>query len=742
MAIFSVRSALLSGASILTATAVMAQDAESDDFLDLGSIEIFGDRSASTLDQSDASVAVLTEDRLDTPTTQDVEDAFRQIVNASDGDFTESGFVIRGINSEGLTPGGAGAPLASFYIDGVQQTAEAARRGARGLFDAEQFEVYRGPQSTLSGRNALAGAIYLRTKDPEFERSGAAQITYGENNRIQAGLAYGDRISDNLAFRLSGEWSQKDSDLNFPSYSQYPGTGDLTEDQYYTVRGKLLWLPTYSDDTQVLFSYGHSYDSPDTNLIAGPNWNPTTGVTFEDDRGDIYGSLTPLTFFPFSPLPLFQDVRETKVDNAGLNITHNFNQNLTLTAFTGFSDSRTERQSINFGNNAPIFDPTAPFGLNTEAWYIDGAFDQRILSQEVRLNYESDGLRWVGGIYLANEKNDANQERFALNTSTFMLETLNATATSDIDNYALFGEVTYDIAQGWSVIAGGRVDYYKQTQNSTITTVDFATGATNTSTSSSTFSETAFIPKIGFGYEINANNSLFLIYQEGYRPGGSGVQLNTGNTFEYDSEDAKNIELTYRGDLMGGRLSIGASIFYQDWDNQQVEVWEIPFDPTSSQIVNAGESESYGGEIDLIYEATDMLDLYASVGLLNTEFKDFVLSTSAGDQNFSGQPFSNAPEQNIVIGFRWGDTLGWFTGANVQYTGSSFSRIEPGLTRAELPSYTTVDAQVGYAWENATLTAYATNLFDERYFTYNSGPDSLAALGERREIGIRLNASF
>lgn len=88
------------------------------------------------------------------------------MANLNSGDWTESGFVIRGITSEGLVPGGAGAPLASLYIDGVQQTTDGTRRGARGMFDTEQLEIYRGPQSTLSGRAALAGAMYRAPKIP------------------------------------------------------------------------------------------------------------------------------------------------------------------------------------------------------------------------------------------------------------------------------------------------------------------------------------------------------------------------------------------------------------------------------------------------------------------------------------------------------------------------------------------------------------------------------------------------
>lgn len=212
----------------------------------------------------------------------------------SDGERAGGGLhrerlVIRGVNSEGQTAGGLGAPLASFYGDGIQQTVEGTRRGIGGVFDAEQIEVYRGPQSTLSGRAALAGAIYLRTNDPAFEREGRVQLTYGEDERRQFGLMYNDTLGPNLAFRISGVWSEKDSDLNYPSYEQYDRYDDFVTDDYWSLRGKLLWLPTGSEATRVLLTYSRSFEGPTSNDIAGPLWS-TGAPEYDERRGDIWGS--------------------------------------------------------------------------------------------------------------------------------------------------------------------------------------------------------------------------------------------------------------------------------------------------------------------------------------------------------------------------------------------------------------------------------------------------------------------
>lgn len=706
---------LAGGISLAALNAAFAQDAPA---IELDEITVFGNRATIYADETNSSVAIIDEETLDQGTISTYRDAFRNMANVQAGDFTESGFVIRGVNSEGQTPGGLGAPLASYYIDGVQQTVEGTRRGPRGVFDAEQLEVYRGPQSTLSGRSALAGAMYLRTKDPDFERSGKAYVAYGENNRKSVGLAFGDALSPNLAYRISGEYYTKDNDLNYPSYQRFDRYDEIASDEFWNLRAKLLWQPTGDDTTRVLLSYSHSEDSPAPDDIAGPNWSAAS-TGYGARRGDIWGTILPDFYtVAVTEFPAFQDVRSTTVDNIGLEVTHEINESLTFTALTGFSHSVTARHSINEGTAG-------------EFLTVDGEFDQKLITQEFRLNYDTPGLRWVAGLYAGREEQGAFRDATLPNFSTFLPENQFSTNSADLTNVAAFGEVAYEFAPRWTVIAGGRLDYFDQTQTATLTT-----NGVPTSNTSSTFRDTVFIPKLGFEYALPGDDTISLIYQEGYRPGGSGILSSTGAAYTYEAERARTLELSYRGQALDNRLSFAANVFYQQWDNQQVEIGSFP----NNFVTNAGESESYGAELELDYRATDMLSVYGSVGLLKTKFKDF----AAGGINYAGLPFPNAPEATAAIGARWGADTGWFAIGNVKFTGSSMSRLESGVARPEtLAAYTTVDASLGYAWGNgAKVTIYATNLFDKEYFTYENGPGVLATLGDRREIGVRFDYKF
>ena len=384
-----------------------------------------------------------------------------------------------------------------------------------------------------------------------------------------------------------------------------------------------------------------------------------------------------------------------------------------LTAMTGYSQSTTQRNSVNEGTPG-------------QTMVAKGEIDQQILTQEIRINYESDSLKWVAGAYASKEDLDAwrSSQRSRYSESK---------SSADITNLAIFGELSYELIPNWRTIIGGRIDSIDKKQ--------YAFSAVNGTVSSDTsnsFDDLVFIPKLGIEHELNKNNTLSLIYQKGYRAGGSGVRSTDDFVYSYAPEKTNNLELSWRGSFLQNRLNIAANVFHQNWQDQQVSVRFDPNARGSGYIVNAGESESSGVEVDVSYVASDSLNVYAAVGLLQTEFKDFIIS----NENYKGKSFANAPETSIALGFNWGHQTGWFGSGSAKYVSSAISRLEGVDSLVTLEPHTTVDAKAGYAWKNTKLTAYAINMFDEEFFTYEFGPNSLATLGVRREIGARIDYEF
>ena len=259
-----------------------AQEAASDAPIQLGEVVIYGAKDANTLNDTSSSIGVATSEQISDSLLRSFRDIFRRLANVLDSDWNDAGFVIRGVNSEGLVPGRL--PLAALYVDGVQQTVDGTRRGARGLWDVEQVEVYRGPQSTLSGRAALAGAIYVKTKDPVFENQAEVSATYGNNERAGTALMFNATARRRSAcLSICRRVRAQRERPQLPDLQSFARFDDFTTDTYYNLRGKLLFQPREMPETRALLSYSFAHDAPTLDDIGGPG----LGFNFDDDRGDI-----------------------------------------------------------------------------------------------------------------------------------------------------------------------------------------------------------------------------------------------------------------------------------------------------------------------------------------------------------------------------------------------------------------------------------------------------------------------
>ena len=660
-------------------------------------ITVYGARTTQTLEDVTSSVGIVTDEEIDRRELRSFRDTFRLLGNVRDSDFNDAGFVIRGINSEGLTPGGA--PLASFYIDGIQQTVQGTRRGARGLWDVEQVEVYRGPQSTLAGRAALAGAIYLKTKDPVYDYEAAVRGTVGTDDTLEgAGMVNLPLVDNQVALRIAAEYQLSESDLNYPTYERFERFDELIEDEFYSVRGKLLVEPRALPDTRGKITYAYSEDSPDIRDIGGP----ALGFDFDDERGDFN-------------TPNFAEVRRTEVNNAGIEITHDFTPDLILTFQTGGSRSDTNRPSVNAGTE-------------DETDFVIGEFVQDLVTTELRLNYFGERVDATLGLYGAYEEEDADFQRpnffnFASDISETDSETWNAAA---------FGEITYEFIPTWKAVVGGRVDYTEQEGSSFFSRNDVAVTDFDFS-----IDETVFLPKAGVIKELTPDHTLGFTVQRGFRAGGAGVQRSTGEVFDFESEFAWNYELSYKGGYLRDRLRLAANVFYLDLEDQQVETQEDPLDVASTITTNAAESHAYGFEIEAQAFVTPELSTFVSLGYVNTEFDEFDL---AGTGDLSGEPFPEAPEWNFAAGAFYQHASGLFVGADVEYTDDFRARIGQS-PQDNLGSFFLANTQAGYRRGNMRAAIFVENLFDREYFVFNDN-DIAATLGDPRLIGFSVEVVF
>jgi len=696
--------------SINTASADSVAYASGEDGVTmLDPIIIYGAKNATTLDATTASVGIVTAKDIEDGEIRNTRGTFRRLANVQAGATVNSGFVIRGMSSEGFVP--SGGPAGSVYFDGILQTRYNARFGARNLWDAEQVEVYRGPQSTLSGRAAMVGAIYVKSKDPSFDRQVELSGTVGSNDLVGTGFVVNTPlVEDQVALRISGAFERFETDVDYSNFQHYAGHDKLVTDISGTVRAKLLITPTEMSDTRALLTYSYSKDRPNDRLVG-----------LYDGRGDFNNN--PDTYTEF---------RATEVHNAGLEITHDISAALRFTSLTSLSYGINERSSV---------DADTP-GYVTGIW---GTDDDYIATQEVRLNYEADRWKWVAGLFASRQVFKGASHFIAEPYPDYypgLIYQLDDDQNRKTSNLAMFGEATYEFAPTWFVTLGGRLDYLEESNTELNSQVVYGT-PTDYTGGTAAFDELNFVPKIGLSKEFGDNHTVGLTYSQGFRSGGSYIDRQDPTNFQlvtYDPEFSQSYELSYKGRLLDDRLTLNANLFYTKYEDQQIEI-RPPSDIPGYRITeNAASSRAWGFEIEPTWQVTDQFSAFASIGYLNTKFIDFNHG-GLGDQ--SGEAFPEAPKWSVAFGGRYEFLNGVFVGGDAKYTGSYNSRFGTG-GMYDIGSRFIANAQAGFKKDNFEITAFVENLTDEKYFTIIDEDAVLpfAQAGARRSFGLNVRTKF
>ncbi|TAJ68984.1 MAG: TonB-dependent receptor [Phenylobacterium sp.] len=710
----------------------------------LDELVVTGEKTDRSIQDTPTSVAVVTGKEIAEQNLVDVYDLINRTANLN-SIFGKQGFTIRGIANSNVTGVGTG-DLATVYLDGSPLPRAAVNGGPLDLWDLAQVEILRGPQSTLQGRNALAGAIVLKTADPTYEWTGKARaiLTDQDEQRRFAAAIGGPIVADQLAFRLAAERSRADGLIENPNRND-DRAGFRDSD---AVRAKLLFTPTDLPGLRVVAAYLHDEHS-----------NGST-YSFTD---------TPDSWKNRTVLGDRATVDKVRSDIGTLDVGYRLSPHLTLAAVTTYSQIRAS--TVYDGDNLPI-----------DSAYGDFTQDQKTFSEELRLNFERGPFKGlVGGYYShLDNKHDRSHSVFKLSPvddlglpaaiSGFYPAALTIDTSQfypqTVETAAIFGDATWQVAPRIKLHGGFRYDYEHQVRANENTVVlatplpnpaDFgALGPTvaavnalinaqllaaNSSSPPAKTTYKAFLPKVGVTFEVTDDASLSATVQRGYRSGGSGVNPGRGGLYAYDPEYTWNYELALRSLWLDRRLSLNANAFYVDWKDQQVNV-QLSSNVYDYETRNAGSSRIYGFEVESRFQATAEISAYASLGYANTRFKEFMV-TGATVADLSGNEFANAPRVTFAAGGTWKSEAGWFVNLNASHRSAAYQAVLD-QSRRELKARTLVNAKAG--WRNDRYGAYLTaaNIFNTHHFDYQylNGGRRQALLGEPRLVGLTLEASL
>ena len=348
----------------------------------------------------------------------------------------------------------------------------------------------------------------------------------------------------------------------------------------------------------------------------------------------------------------------------------------------------------------------------------------------------------------------------------------------DIEQFAVFGEASYDFTDAFTLTVGGR--WYDFDETRTITTGGlFAAG--DSGTVDSTTSD-GFTPRVMASWDVNDNVTLNAQASQGFRLGGVNDPLNTavctpqdlidfGGFQDYDDETMWNYEVGMKSNWDNG-VSFNAAAFYADIEDLQVT---IDAGSCSSRIsFNVPEAHTTGVEFELTASPIESFLFSIAGALLESEFDTTVTDSSGNIQGgvVEGNRLASVPEFQIAASGSYYFPIGGlegFVSATVQHVGDritqptdqlpgagTFTSALPyaGATGNEitevdllLDAFTLVNLSAGVEWERWSATLYVHNLADENAnLSFDRERGGRARLSFRtnrpRTIGVVVRANF
>lgn len=705
--------ALAIAANMAMVLPALAENTDGKAVMELGPVIVTGEKIVRTEDKTLSSVEVVTDEEMREHGDQNVHDAMAR----TPGVYTQSGnanWGIRGVPVSGFDEQGAGTMngAVSVFVDGATQPHRAATLNPLRLWDVEQVEIFRGAQSTTQGRNSLAGAMVVKTKDPTFKPEASVQVNAGEyGEQGTSALVNGALVEGKVAGRVAVDYQEQDGYIRNETLDE-----DANPLRSVNARGKLLVQPTEKLDLLLTVAR--------TELRQGAN-----AVNAEEGRPQYY------SLFLNTPErdELDQNAATAKLD-------YYLSEDWTLTSIT--SATQAEYRSLLDFDQSP--------DRSREAHRVH---QQDLASQELRLGYATDAFTGFLGLYYGTHSNDIDDrivvEQAFLDAFDIPANpALISNGDIEIENKAIFGEVNWEFVDRWQLIGGLR---YDREQNDTkFDYVDPAGFAVNPHVDESkSFNE--LLPKIGVSHELANDQLLGLIWQRGYR--GGGVDLSTSSPhLPYDSETTDTFEVSWRGAFLDKKLRASANLYYTEWKDQQVAIADDDFNDI---VVNAAESRMQGLEVSMDYRMTSSLQLLMGASYNDTEYLNFnypYLVCLDDDceveevrvQDLSGQQFPFAPKYKVTAGGLYTFGNGLQLGVDITHQDESVTLVlgDEGFVERINESVTLVNLNAEYLLaESLTLSGYVHNLTDKEYIVNNQGDDMLD-VGAPRTAGVAARYDF
>lgn len=528
-------------------------------------------------------------------------------INPSSGPYTS--FSMRSVTA--LNGNAFADPAVAVNFNGVYLANPTVIHGL--YYDLESVEILKGPQGTLYGRNATAGAINLIANRPTFTFGGNAYVDAGDYDRLNFGAVLNAPLSDTVALRVAGQRLHQEGYMS-------DGTNDDDGD---AARVSLLFVP--SSDVSILLTGDMAQQTgkgPGATIREECSYLGRPGTACF--LGDPYTSVTdlPEAYAPFHLAPqTHNDHIDGNYFGGGLNIDWTTGLG-TVTFIGGYRKSDTG------------------FEGSGTSWLIIEEQHPRQASSELRLASSGSGpLQYVVGTYYLDTSMHAHANGENPTRANFSDQRTNLTGWTA----ATFGQLTYRIAQGLRATAGIRYTHEEKTSDSRRYTLNIV-GPNPVIPVNPVGTPTNIVVgdlnwdranwKAGFEYDLAANSLLYANVSTAFKAGGFFYGPATADT--YQPESVTNYALGIKNRLLDGKLELNAEAFYLDYKDEQVSFVKLIGTSATLVTANAGKSHSEGLDLSLDYLVTPTTRIGAQVQNLEAKYDSFSYLTVAPPPAISG----------------------------------------------------------------------------------------------------------
>ena len=309
---------------------------------------------------------------------------------------------IRGIGTVGDNVGLESS--VGVVIDGVYRPRNSVGFGDLGQL--ERIEVLKGPQGTVFGKNTSAGVINVITRKPSYTQSAEGELTVGNYGALGVSGSYNDNLGDKAAFSIYGAKRARDGWMDVRTGNGPRRETDDYDQDYHTLRGKLLLEPTETLEIQIAADYTSREENCCTAVqtVIGTSSVVLNGIT-GGQALPVRPPPFPAQADPFARVAYSNRSTEQDIKDKGISAEVNWETpwlgGAVLTSIT----AQRDWQAI----NGLDYDFSAADVLYRNANADESLSRFETFSQELRLTGSTDKIDWMVGMFYADEDLTRNE---------------------------------------------------------------------------------------------------------------------------------------------------------------------------------------------------------------------------------------------------------------------------------------------------------------------------------------------